>query len=217
VRALLALALAPLLLLGLYRFVPPPITPVMVVRWLGGDGLDRRWAALADLPAAVAAAVIAAEDSRFCSHFGFDWVEIQSALDQWRKGEALRGASTLSMQTGKNLFLWPGRSWLRKGAEAYLTVAIEVLWSKRRIVEVYLNIAEWGSGIFGIEAAARRHFGKPARALTRREAALLAAALPNPRQFSPGRPSAYLRERADTIAARIDQLGPLLDCVRPVK
>jgi monofunctional biosynthetic peptidoglycan transglycosylase len=118
------------------------------------------------------------------------------------------------MQTAKNLFLWPGRSWLRKGIEAYLTVMIELLWPKQRIMEVYLNIAEWGHGIYGVEAAAQTYFGKDASKLTRREAALLAAVLPNPREWQANPPGSYVSERASVIAVRIDQLGELLDCVR---
>jgi monofunctional biosynthetic peptidoglycan transglycosylase len=125
----------------------------------------------------------------------------------------MRGASTLSMQVAKNLFLWPGRDFARKGMEAYITVFIELLWSKRRIMEVYLNIAEWGDGLYGIEAAARKHFGKPAAALTPREAALLAAVLPNPREWSPAPPSPYIAGRADVIGRRAGQLGALLACV----
>jgi monofunctional biosynthetic peptidoglycan transglycosylase len=119
------------------------------------------------------------------------------------------------MQTAKNLFLWPGRDFVRKGIEAYLTVLIELIWSKRRIMEVYLNVAEWDDGVYGVGAAARAHFGKPAASLTRREAALLAAVLPNPREWSPSRPSSFIAGRADTITRRIAQLGPLLACVGP--
>jgi monofunctional biosynthetic peptidoglycan transglycosylase len=158
-------------------------------------------------------AVIASEDNRFCEHSGFDWQAIGDAAEDYASGKRVRGASTLSMQVAKNLFLWPGRDFARKGVEAYITVFIELLWSKRRIMEVYLNIAEWGDGIYGAEAAARAHFGKAAAALTLREAGLLAAVLPNPLDWSPARPTPYIAGRADVIARRVGQLGPLLACV----
>jgi monofunctional biosynthetic peptidoglycan transglycosylase len=157
-------------------------------------------------------AVIAAEDNLFCEHQGFDWRAIGEAAEDYAAGKRVRGASTISMQVAKNLFLWPGRDFARKGMEAYLTVIVELLWSKRRIMEVYLNIAEWGDGVFGIGAAAHAHFGKPASTLTGREAALLAAVLPNPREWSPVRPTAYIAGRADVIMRRTGQLGPLLAC-----
>jgi monofunctional biosynthetic peptidoglycan transglycosylase len=158
--------------------------------------------------------VVAAEDNRFCEHWGFDWQALKGEIAAWRAGEAPRGASTITMQTAKNLFLWPDRSLFRKALEAPLTPQIEVLWPKRRIIEVYLNIVEFGPGIYGAEAAAQSFFGKPAADLSSREAALLAAALPSPRISSPARPSAWLEDRARTIRARIDQLGPMLACVR---
>ena len=161
----------------------------------------------------VSRAVVAAEDNRFCEHFGFDLQAIETAIEDYMEGERLRGASTISMQTAKNLFLWPGRSLLRKGLEAYLTAMIEVLWSKRRIIEVYLNVAEWSGGVYGIESAAQRSFGKSAKQLTRWEASLLASVLPNPRARSAVRPDAALRAKARKVSQRIGQLGPLLDCL----
>jgi monofunctional biosynthetic peptidoglycan transglycosylase len=160
-------------------------------------------------------AVLAAEDNRFCAHGGFDWEELGGQIDALLAGERARGASTITMQSAKNLFLWPGRDFVRKALEAWLTPQIELLWPKRRIVEVYLNIAEFGPGIYGAEAAARAYFGKSASGLNAREAALLAAVLPSPRDWSPRRPTEYLQGRARTIRTRIDQLGPMLDCVRP--
>jgi monofunctional biosynthetic peptidoglycan transglycosylase len=159
--------------------------------------------------------VIAAEDNRFCEHAGFDWGELEGQLDALLAGGRARGASTITMQTAKNLFLWPGRDFVRKALEAWLTPQIELLWPKRRIIEVYLNVAEFGPGIYGAEAAARAYFGKSAGALGAREAALLAAVLPSPRRWSPDRPTEYLSARARNIRTRIEQLGPMLDCVRP--
>ena len=206
-------ALLPLGLVAVYRVVPPPMTPLMVIRLAEGEGLQRRWVPLPEISPHAVKAVIAAEDNLFCSHRGFDWDALLDAVVEHGKGERLRGASTISMQTAKNVFLWPGRNFFRKGLEAYLTPPIELLWGKRRIIEIYLNVAEWGPGIYGIEAAARKHFGKGADRLTRWEAALLAAVLPNPREWSPASPGAYVQGRARTYLRRIQQLGPMLDCV----
>jgi monofunctional biosynthetic peptidoglycan transglycosylase len=214
IRVSLVALLAPPLLLLAYRFLPPPITPLMLIRLAEGEGLAKDWRPLGQIAPALAEAVVAAEDNRFCAHWGFDWPALKGEIEAWRAGEPVRGASTITMQTAKNLFLWPGRSLLRKALEAPLTPQLELLWPKRRIIEVYLNIVEFGPGIYGAEAAAQSYFGKPAAGLSRREAALLAAVLPHPRSSSPARPSAYLEERARTIRGRIDQLGPMLDCVR---
>ena len=213
--AAVLLLLGPPAVLLLFRVVPPPLTPLMVIRLVEGEGLRKDWTPLDRIAPALPQAVIAAEDNLFCEHSGFDWQAIQEAVEDYRDGDRLRGASTVSMQTAKNLFLWPGRNFLRKGLEAWLTLQMELLWPKRRIMEVYLNIAEWGPGLYGAEAAARAYFGKPAADLSRREAALLAAVLPNPRAWSPAEPSPYIARRAGVIAGRIGQLGPLLDCVRP--
>jgi monofunctional biosynthetic peptidoglycan transglycosylase len=207
--------LVPPALLVVYRFLPVPITPLMVIRLVEGEGLHKAWVPLEAIAPALPQAVVAAEDNRFCQHFGFDWPELEGQIDALLAGERARGASTITMQTAKNLFLWPGRDLMRKALEAWLTPQIELLWPKRRIVEVYLNIAEFGPGIYGAEAAARAYFGKSASGLGTREAAVLAAVLPNPRSWSPVRPTEYLQGRARTIRTRIDQLGPMLDCVRP--
>ena len=182
-----------------YRFVPPPITPLMLIRAASGAPLDKHWLPLERIAAALPRAVIASEDEKFCSHHGFDWVAFSNAYRDWRAGREPKGASTITMQVAKNLFLWPGRSVIRKGIEAYLTVLIELLWDKHRIMEVYLNVIEWGDGIYGADAAAHRYFNKPASALTAQEAALLAAVLPNPREWSPARPTQYISERAAAI------------------
>ena len=207
------LVLGPLALIAVYAVVPPLLTPLMVTRFIDGAGLEKTWTPLRAVSAHVPKAVIASEDNLFCSHSGFDWSSLQAAVVDYAEGGRLRGASTISMQTAKNVFLWPGRDFVRKGLEAYLTFWIERMWSKRRIMEVYLNIAEWGDGIYGVGAASRAYFGKSAAALTEREAALLAAVLPNPREWSPKRPTPFIDERARIIVSRIDQLGPMLACV----
>jgi monofunctional biosynthetic peptidoglycan transglycosylase len=182
-----------------YRIVPPPITPLMVIRALGGAPLDKHWVPLERISAALPRAVIASEDEKFCMHHGFDWAAFENAYRDWRAGREPKGASTITMQVAKNLFLWPGRSVIRKGIEAYLTVLLEFFWDKHRIMEVYLNVIEWGDGLYGADAAAHRYFNKPASALTAQEAALLAAVLPNPREWSPVRPTQYIGERAAAI------------------
>jgi monofunctional glycosyltransferase len=212
---LLVVLLGPPALLLIYRFLPVPLTPLMVIRLVEGEGLRKQWVPLAEIAPVLPQAVVAAEDNRFCEHRGFDWRELGGQIDALLAGKRARGASTITMQTAKNLFLWPGRDFVRKALEAWLTPQIELLWPKRRIIEVYLNIAELGPGIYGAEAAARAHFDKPAQALTAHEAALLAAILPNPRSFDPRRPTSYLQGRARTIRTRIQQLGPMLDCVQP--
>lgn len=206
--------LAPAVVVLVFAVLPAPVTPLMLIRAWDGARIEKHWVALARMAPRLPASVIAAEDNLFCRHAGFDVAAIRKAWDRNQRGGSLRGASTISQQTAKNLFLWPGRSFVRKGLEAWLTVYIEVLWSKRRTMEVYLNIVEWGPGVYGAEAAARHHFGKSAAALTAREAALLAAVLPNPRKWSAGQPGPYVRSRAEQLRGRASGLGELLDCVR---
>jgi monofunctional glycosyltransferase len=210
VRRLL-LWLAILLLLGpaaiilACRVLPVPITPLMLIRSIEGEGIAHQWVEAAAISNNLKRAVIAAEDARFCQHRGFDWDAIQDAWDEYQSGERanMRGASTITQQTAKNLLLWPGGGWPRKALEAYPTLLIELMWPKDRILETYLNIIEWGPGIYGAEAAARAHFGRPARALSEREAALLAAVLPNPRRWSASKPTDYIQRRASRIQARM--------------
>jgi monofunctional biosynthetic peptidoglycan transglycosylase len=192
--------------------VPVPITPLMLIRLAEGEDLRKDWVPLGQMAPVLPQAVIASEDNRFCGHNGFDWAALGEVLDDLRAGERARGASTITMQTAKNLFLWPDRSLLRKGLEAWLTPQIELIWDKQRILEVYLNVVEMGPGIYGAEAAARAYFGKPASDLTPTEAARLAAILPNPRVWSPTAQTDYMVRRVRTIGQRIDQLGPMLDC-----
>ncbi|POP44147.1 monofunctional biosynthetic peptidoglycan transglycosylase [Superficieibacter electus] len=201
--------------IALFSIVPVPFSAVMVERqmsaWLTGDfGYvpHSDWVDMDDISPYMGLAVIAAEDQKFPQHWGFDVAAIEKALTHNQRHETrIRGASTLSQQTAKNLFLWDGRSWLRKGLEAGLTVGIETVWSKKRILTVYLNIAEFGDGVFGVEAAAQRYFHKPASKLTMSEAALLAAVLPNPIRFKAGTPSGYVRNRQAWIVRQMHQLG----------
>lgn len=199
-------------LIVLYRFAPVPLTPLMVIRLAEGYGVEKDWVPLEQISPHLPASVLASEDNRFCQHLGFDVAAIERAIEAARDGERLRGASTVTMQTAKNLFLWPHRSFVRKAFEAYLTPMLELIWPKRRILEVYLNIVEFGPGIYGAEAAAQHHFGKPAADLTAREAALLAVVLPNPLELSASSPSDYVSRRAATIQARVQQLGDTIDC-----
>jgi monofunctional biosynthetic peptidoglycan transglycosylase len=196
-----------------FRFVPVPTSGLMVQRrvesWSSGKPYvsRHRWVPLEDISPSLGAAVIAAEDQNFADHFGFDWQAIEKAVQHNEKSRRKRGASTVSQQTAKNLFLWNSRSWTRKGLEAWFTLLIEVGWSKKRILEVYLNIVEFGDGIYGAEAAARSFFGKPAKRLTPSEAALLAAVLPNPRKFHANAPSDYIRGRQAWILNQMRHLG----------
>jgi len=154
-------------------------------------------------------AAVAAEDNRFMVHRGFDWESIRQAWEYNRKGKKIRGASTISQQTAKNVFLWPERSWVRKGLEAYFTVLIEFFWTKERILEVYLNVAEMGKGIYGVEAAAREYYGKPASHLTRHEAAMIATTLPAPSKRNPARPSSYMKRYQRRILWNMNNLGEI--------
>jgi len=199
----------------LFSFLPVPFSAVMVERqlsaWLTGDFsyvAHSDWVSMDEISPWMALAVVAAEDQRFPDHWGLDVEAIEKALSHNEKHEnRIRGASTLSQQTVKNLFLWDGKSWLRKGLEAGLTVTTEAVWTKRRILTVYLNIAEFGDGIFGVEEASQRYFHKPASRLTMSEAALLAAVLPNPIRYKAAAPSGYVRNRQAWIMRQMQQLG----------
>ncbi|EGT3574140.1 monofunctional biosynthetic peptidoglycan transglycosylase [Citrobacter amalonaticus] len=201
--------------IALFSVVPVPFSAVMAERqigaWLQGDFgyvAHSDWVSMDEISPWMGLAVIAAEDQIFPDHWGFDVAAIEKALSHNERHESrIRGASTLSQQTVKNLFLWDGRSWLRKGLEAGLTVGVETVWSKKRILTVYLNIAEFGDGVFGVEAAAQRYFNKPASRLTQSEAALLAAVLPNPLRFKAAAPSGYVRSRQAWILRQMRQLG----------
>ena len=192
----------PVTLTAIYRFVPPPVTFLMVQRLYEGEGLNRRWRPLSDISPRLVRAVIAAEDARFCRHKGFDFEAMEKALENnERRPNRIRGGSTISQQTAKNVFLWPQRSYVRKGFEAYFTVLIEGLWGKRRIMEVYLNTVEWGPGVYGAEAAARKNFGVGADQLTQAQAARLAAILPSPLKWRAAKPGPYVKRRSRKITA----------------
>ena len=184
-----------------YKWLPVPCTPLMIIRLVeqGRDGreltLRHEWVSLEDMSADLPLAVWACEDQNFFVHHGFDFKAISEAIDEAEHGGRRRGASTISQQTAKNVFLWPQSSWLRKGFEVYFTLLIEWLWDKHRIMEVYLNSVEMGDGIYGAEAVAQAHFGCTAKQLTREQCALIAVSLPNPLKMNSGQPSAYLRKR----------------------
>lgn len=195
------------------KWVPVWVTPLMISRSIEYRNDDsfhthKKWRSYDNISPELAKAVIASEDNLFAEHNGFDWKEMRKAIDEHKnKGKRLRGASTISQQTAKNVFLFPSRSFVRKGFEAYFTVLIELFWSKERILEVYLNVAEMGKGIYGAEAAAQEIFDKSAAGLTRREASLIAACLPNPVQRQAGKPSAYISRRAGQIRALIPKIA----------
>ncbi|WP_374189827.1 monofunctional biosynthetic peptidoglycan transglycosylase [Erwinia sorbitola] len=197
-----------------FAFLPVPFSAVMAERqisaWFSGDFgyvAHSDWVSMDEISPWMALAVIASEDQKFPTHWGFDVAAIQSVLDSDGEKAGMRGASTLSQQTAKNVFLWDGRSWIRKGLEAGLTVGIETVWTKRRILTVYLNVAEMGKGVFGVEEASQRYFHKPASRLTMSEAALLAAVLPNPIRYRVDAPSGYVRQRQQWILRQMRQLG----------
>ncbi|MCU1718443.1 monofunctional biosynthetic peptidoglycan transglycosylase [Pseudomonas sp. 5P_3.1_Bac2] len=212
-RALAWFALASILLVLLMRWVAPPFTALMIERkvesWFSGEPIDlqRTWRPWQELPDSLKMAVIAGEDQKFAEHWGFDFAAIKAAMAHNQQGGNLRGASTLSQQVAKNLFLWSGRSWLRKGLEAWFTGLIELMWPKQRILEMYLNSVEWGDGVFGAEAAAKHHFGVGAPYLNNQQASQLAAVLPNPLRWSAGKPNTYIQRRASWIRQQSRQLG----------
>ncbi len=202
-RLFVGLVLFSLLWVVAYRWLGPPATSLMLRDRMAGIEVSHRPVPLSGISINLARAVIAAEDANFCTHRGFDVEAIEKAMAANEASGRLRGASTISQQTAKNAFLWPDRSWLRKGLEAWFTVLIEAIWGKARILEVYLNIAEWGRGIYGAEAASRHYFGKAARDLTRAEAARLAAILPQPLKRDAARPGPFTQRYAATIQARM--------------
>ena len=202
------------LLVLVFRFVPPPTSAFMIERSIAATvhgeknfSLKYRWTPWSGISTELPISIVASEDQKFPFHHGFDVQAIQQAMDEADDGERLRGASTISQQTAKNLFLWGGRSFVRKGLEAYFTVLIEVTWPKRRILEVYVNIAEFGDGIYGADAASRAFFHKPPSQLTAHESALLASVLPNPKKMHADHPTPYLEGRADWIERQVRQLG----------
>jgi len=206
-----------------FRFFNPPFTTFMAWRWVASRIVSEpgeepskmvrlHWRTLKQISPHLIRAVLAAEDQRFLSHHGFDFVEMQEALREMLSSRRIRGASTISMQVARTVFLWPSRTWLRKLYEAYYTLLIELIWSKKRIMEVYLNTVDWGDGIMGAEPAARKYFRRSAAELSQSEAAMLAAILPNPHFWSPVNPTEHLRERQRKIMKDMDKMpvSPLL-------
>jgi len=199
----------------LYKFINPPVTPLMVIRvaeqfWDGQTvRLKKQWMPLGKISRNLPLAMISSEDNLFFGHKGFDFESIEKAREYNRQkhGKKLRGASTISQQTAKNVFLWPQRSWLRKGLETYFTVLIEFIWGKKRILEVYLNVIETGKGIYGVEAASQTYFGKSASNVSRGEAALIAAVLPNPLKWNPASPTPYITGRQQWILWNMNNIG----------
>ena len=205
-RIILWLFLLSILLVVIYRFVPPPITATMIGDVVAGRGLNKDWMSLEEMDRDVVRAAIGAEDSKFCQHNGFDIEAIEDAMKRNASGGRIRGGSTISQQTAKNVFLWQGGGYFRKGMEAYFTFLIEQLWGKRRIMEVYLNVAETGIGTYGANAGAERYFGHDASALSAAEAARIAAVLPLPKKRGAIAPKGFTRRYGNTIAARIGQV-----------
>ena len=206
-RALLLLVLV----LLVFRFIPPPTTAFMLQ---SPYPVTQDWISIDKLPSHVPLAFVASEDQRFPNHYGVDFAAISKALSQYDDGDGLRGASTITQQTAKNLFLWSGRSFIRKGLEAGLALSLETLWDKKRILEVYVNIAEFGKGIYGVEAASQHYFGRSASKLTITQAARLAIMLPSPRTRSPNDLTFYLRQRVIWVEQQMQQLGP--DYLTPI-
>lgn len=209
-RLVAAFFIVSISLVVIYRFIDPPITPLMLIRPLegatGGNvvGVTKEWVSIDDVSPVLLRSLIAAEDGRFFSHGGVDMkaLERAQAYNERMKGKKLRGASTITMQCARNVFLWQGRNYIRKGLEIYFTYLMEFVWGKKRILEVYINVIEWGDGIYGVQAAAQKYFGISARDLNARQAALLASVLPNPRRWSPAAPTAYINKRASGIQGR---------------
>ncbi|HEX2448579.1 MAG TPA: monofunctional biosynthetic peptidoglycan transglycosylase [Methyloceanibacter sp.] len=216
-RVLLFLAAIVLLSIVVFRFVNPPATPVMLVERLTGHTLRHDWVPLEDISPQLPVAVIASEDGRFCVHWGVDWGAVREAVKEGGGLKAVRGASTIPMQTAKNLYLWNGRSYVRKALEVPLAYIMTALWPKQRMMEVYLNVAQFGPGIFGAEAASRYYFRKSAADLTRREAVLLAAALPNPRFRNAAKPSRRMLIVAKAVERRMPIMMQRSGCVIPAQ
>lgn len=193
----------------LYKWVPVPFTPLMAIRYFENpeEPIQHKWVPINEISPHLQLAVISSEDQNFLNHSGFDIKAIEKAMDENKSGKRLRGASSISQQTAKNVFLWPQRSWIRKGLEVYFTFMIELFWSKERILEVYLNSIEMGKGIYGAEAASQAWFNKPAVKLSAYEAAAIAAILPNPRQYRANPASNYIKQRKNWIVRQMQNYG----------
>jgi monofunctional biosynthetic peptidoglycan transglycosylase len=208
-KLVLILLIAQLVYIVLLKWVNPPITITQFTNWMEGNGLKRDYISYKEMSPNIKLAVMASEDQLFPDHNGFDVESIKKAWSEKnKKRKRVRGASTISQQVAKNVFLWQGRSWVRKGLEVYFTFMIELIWGKERILEVYLNVAEMGKGIFGVEAASRNYFKKPAKKMTRAEAAMIAACLPNPKKFRVQPPSNYISRRYPQIMVQMNNIEP---------
>jgi monofunctional glycosyltransferase len=222
-RTFFILLAAQFIYIILLRWIDPPITITQLSNWVSGYGLKRDYINFENMSPNIRLAVMASEDQLFPDHNGFDIKSIKKALETNKKSKRIRGASTISQQVAKNVFLWQGRSWFRKGLEVYFTFMIELLWSKERILEMYLNVAEMGKGIFGVEAASRTYFKKPASKLTRTESARIAACLPNPKKYKAEPASPYVARRASWILRQMNNLEgdedvqKLLEVPKPVR
>lgn len=210
-KAILWLFLFSLLLVVLFKWVPVPFTPLMAIRYFEHpeEKIHHEWVPMEEISSNLQLAVVASEDQNFMNHDGFDYEAIKKAIEENKERKRTRGASTISQQTAKNVFLWPGRSWFRKGVEVYFTFLIETIWDKERILEVYLNSIEMGKSVYGAEAAAKVWFNKPASKLTPYEAAAMAALLPNPREYRANPPSSYIQGRKSWIVRQMNNLGRL--------
>jgi len=213
-RAVLVVLLLWAGLIVLYRWIDPPLTPLMVVRLFEHGRWSRTAVPLERVSPHLVRAVLAAEDARFCQHHGIDVEAVGDAVGEWRRGQGLRGASTISMQAARNLFLWQGGGFVRKALEAPLALTLDAVWPKRRTLEIYLGVAEWGEGVYGAEAAARRHFGVSAAALSPHQAAALAAILPSPRKWKANPPGDYVASRIPTLLARMEDMGAYMGCLK---
>ncbi len=211
-KILLGLFLFSIMIVVIYKWVPVPFTPLMVIRYFEnpGEPVEHDWVPIEDISRHLQLAVIASEDQNFANHSGFDFEAIQKAMDNNRSGRKIRGASTISQQTAKNVFLWPGRTWFRKGVEAYFTFLIEMIWSKERILEVYLNSIEMGKGVYGAQAASQHWFKKDALKLGPYEAAAIAAVLPNPREYRANPASNFIQRRKNWIVRQMQNYGKFM-------
>lgn len=212
-RVIVVIIALPVILVPLYAFVPP-ISTLMIKDLVTLRGYERNWVSLDEISTRAVYSVMVSEDSRHCAHNGVDWVEMRKAWNSIQKGGRGRGASTITMQTVKNLFLWNSRSFIRKAIELPLALYADLIWTKRRTLEIYLNIAEWDKGVYGIDAAARHYFKVPASKLTRRQSALLAVSLPSPVKRNPARPTRGLNRLANKIVSRARASGPYIQCLK---
>lgn len=216
-KIFIILFIAQFIYIILLKWVNPPITMTQLVSWISGHGLKRDYVSRNNISYNAKLAVISSEDQLFPDHSGFDWKNIKKAMEyNKRKPNRIRGASTISQQVAKNVFLWQGRSFIRKGLEAYFTFMIELVWGKKRILEMYLNVIEMGDGIFGIEMASQKYFNKPAKNLTRQEAAMIAACLPNPKRYKVKPPSSYVLLRSGWVMQQMGFLEPDPDVQRVI-